>query len=154
MEKKAFFRLTLAAFVAGAGFLGFIQSAPAAEAQFIWSTTSAQINQSTQALAEGRNSHAIRFAKETLRSKTHAANHLIARHNLCLAYLAEGKGGEAKPYCDLALATEARYRIVDQNGRWVVSSAESGNESQTQTVGAAVRANVARAQGSALAENR
>ncbi len=154
MEKKAFFRLTLAALVAGAGLLGFVQTAPAAETQFIWSASSPQVNQSTQALVEGRHAHAIRFAKDVLRSKTHAANHLIARQNLCLAYLAQSKGDDAKPYCDLALAAEARYQIVDQGGRWVVSSAESANEATTPTIGAAVRANVARAQGSALAENR
>lgn len=154
MGKKAFFRLSLAAFAAAAGFSGVAQAAPAAETQFIWSTTSVQVNQSTQALSEGRHAHAIRFAKDVLRSKTHAANHLIARHNLCLAYLAQGKGDDAKPYCELVLAAEARYQIVDQGGRWVVSSVESGDEATTPTVGAAVRANVARAKGSALAENR
>lgn len=154
MEKKAFFRLSLAAVVAGAGLLGFIQAAPAAETQFIWSATSAQVNQSTEALSEGHHAHAIRFAKDVLRSKTNPANHLIARHNLCLAYLAQGKAEDAKPFCDVALAAEARYQIVDQGGRWVVSSAESVNDAATPTVGSAVRANVARAQGSALAEIR
>src|SRR5688500_13204778 len=124
MEKKAFFRLSLAALAAGTGFLGFIQAAPAAETQFIWSATSDQVNQSTHALSEDSHAHAIRLAKDVLRSKTHAANHLIARHNLCLAYLAQSKADEAKPYCEVALAADADYHIVDQGGRWVVSFAE------------------------------
>lgn len=152
MGKKAFFRLSLTAIVLGAGV--FLVAAPsrAAESQLIWSANSALANQSTEALSEGRHAHAIRYARDVLRGKTSAANHLIARHNLCLAYIALGKNDEAKPLCELALGAEARYRVSEQNGRWVVSNEESSDD--TRTLAAAVRANVARAQGSALAENR
>ncbi|MGE4062800.1 MAG: hypothetical protein AB7E79_05480 [Rhodospirillaceae bacterium] len=152
MEKKAFFRLSVAAIAAGAAVFALARPVHAAEAQLIWSATSALVNQSTEALEAGRHAHAIRFAKDALRSKTGAANHLIARHNLCLAYIAQGKGAEAKPFCDLALATQARYQMSEQNGRWVVSHEESANDAAT--LAAAVRINVARAQGSARAENR
>jgi hypothetical protein len=153
MEKKAFFRLSLAAIALGAGVFAAVSPPGAADTQPIWSANSPVVNQSTEALRDGRHAHAIRFAKDVLRSKTHAANHLIARHNLCLGYIAQGKGGDAKPFCDLVLATEARYQIVEQDGRLVVST-ESASDTTTPTLEAAVRANIARAQGNALAENR
>jgi hypothetical protein len=153
MEKKAFFRLTLSAIALGAGVFTAAAPARAADTQLIWSANSAQINQSTAALKEGRHAHAIRFAKEALRSKTSPANHLIARHNLCLAYIADGKRDAAKPFCDLALGAEARYQIIDRDGL-VVSTTEIASDASAPTLEAAVRANIARAQGSALAENR
>jgi hypothetical protein len=136
MEKKAFFRLSLAAIALGAGVFAAVSPAGAADTQPIWSANSPVVNQSTEALRDGRHAHAIRFAKDVLRSKTHAANHLIARHNLCLGYIAQGKGGDAKPFCDLVVSTE------------------SASDTTTPTLEAAVRANIARAQGNALAENR
>lgn len=153
MEKKAKFRLILTALTVGAGLLGFVQAAPAAEMQLIWSTSSGLANQSTTALAEGRHAHAIRFAKDVLRTKTQASNQLIARHNLCLAYSALGKADDAKPYCDMALATEARYELIERDGR-MVAGAEITNDASKPTLEAAVRTNVARVQGRALAENR
>jgi len=152
MEKKAFFRLTCAALAVAAGVFGFVEAAPAAEQQLVWSTTSGSTNQSTDALNEGRHGHAIRFAKDVLRSKTSPANHLIARHNLCLAYLAQGKADDAKPFCDAVMASQARYHIVERDGRPV--AAEITNDQAQPTLEAALRANVARVQGTALAESR
>ena len=152
MEKKAFFRLTCAAFAVGAGVFGFIEAAPAAEQQLVWSATSGPTNQSTDALNEGRHGHAIRFAKDVLRSKTSPANHLIARHNLCLAYLAQGKADDAKPFCDAVMASQARYRIVERDGRPV--AAEITDDAPQPNLEAALRANVARVQATALAESR
>ena len=153
MEKKAKFRLTLVALAVGGGLFGFIQAAPASETQLIWSTTSGLVNQSTTALLEGRHAHAIRFAKDALRTKTQASNHLIARHNLCLAYSAQGKAEDAKPYCDLALAASARTELTERDGR-LVAGAEITDDATKPTLEAAVRTNVARVQGHALAENR
>jgi hypothetical protein len=153
MEKKAFFRLSVAAVALGAGIFAAAAPVRSADSPLIWSTSSPAANQSTEALAGGRHGQAIRFARDVLRSKTHASNHLIARHNLCLAYIAQGKDADAKPFCDAALAAEARYHVVEKDGRLVVSTA-SGHDATTPTLETAVRANVARAQGAALAENR
>lgn len=154
MENKAFFRLALTAITLGAGVFTIAIPARAAETQLIWSANSALANQSTEALRDGRLTHAVRFAKDVLRTKTHPANQLIARHNLCLAYSAQGKTDDAKPFCDLALGTQARYRITHESGRLVVAPAESPADAGTETLEAAVRANLARIQGGALAENR
>lgn len=154
MGKKAFFRLSFAAIALGAAIFALAAPAGAADAQLIWSTTSGLANQSTDALADGRHVHAIRFAKDVLRSKTAPANQLIARQNLCLAYLAQGKAGDAKPYCDAALATDTRTQLTTRDGRLVAATTTDGANTSAETLEAAVRANVARAQGHALAENR
>lgn len=152
MGKKAFFRLSFAAVVAGAALFALSAPPEAAETQLIWSANAPAVNQSTEALSKGRHAQAIRFAKDVLRAKTQPANHLIARQNLCLAYLAQGKADDAKSYCDAALSAEARTRITEKDGR-LVAAADTA-EAGAATLEAAVRANVARAQGSALAENR
>lgn len=155
MEKKAFFRLSFAAIALGAAVFLLATPSPAAETRLIWSTTSAAANQSTEALLEGRHTHAIRFAKDVLRSKTHPANHAIARHNLCLAYLARGEREEAAPFCELALNAEAGYQVAEREGRLVVTAnAETSDAGRSSTLATAIRTNVAQAQGSALAENR
>lgn len=154
MEKKAKFRLTLLGLAVGGGLFGFVEAAPASETQLIWSTTSGLLNQSTTALAEGRHAHAIRFAKDVLRTKTQASNHLLARHNLCLAYSAQGKVEDAKSYCDLALAAPARTALTERDGRLVAGAEITDDATAKPTLEAAVRTNVARVQGRALAENR
>lgn len=151
MGKKAFFRLSFAAIALGAGIFALSAPAGAADGQIIWSTSSPAVNQSTEALSKGQHAPAIRFAKDVLRSKTQPANHLIARQNLCLAYLAQGKADDARPYCDAALSADARTRITERDGRWVVAA--DAADANAPTLEAAVRTNVARAQGSALAEN-
>ena len=141
----------------GAGVFGFIGAAPAADRQLVWSATSGPTNQSTDALNEGRHAHAVRFAKDVLRSKTSPANHLIARHNLCLAYLAQGKADDAKPFCDAVMASQARYHIVERDGRPVaveMGAAEITDDQAQPTLEAALRANVARVQATTLAESR
>ena len=153
MGKKAKFRLTLVAMAVGGGLFGFVQAVPASESQLIWSTTSGLTNQSTTALAEGRHAHAVRFAKDVLRTKTQAANHLIARNILCLAYAAQGKTDEAKPYCDLALAATAQTELTVRDGR-LVAGTEITDDASQPTLEAAVRTNIAGVQGRALAENR
>ncbi|MGE3333050.1 MAG: hypothetical protein AB7I36_05360 [Rhodospirillaceae bacterium] len=152
MEKKAFFRLSFAAVVAGGALFALCAPSKAAETQLIWSANSPVVNQSTEALSKGQHVHAIRFAKDVLRTKTQPANHLIARQNLCLAYLAQGKADDAKPYCDAALSADARTQITERDGRLTVASETA--EAGAATLEAAVRTNVARAQGDALAENR
>lgn len=152
MEKKAFFRLTFAAVIAGATLFALSAPSQAAETQLIWSANSPAVNQSTEALSKGQHAQAIRFAKDVLRTKTQPANHLIARQNLCLAYLAQGKADDAKSYCDAALAADARTQITEQGGRLMTAAATA--EAGAATLEAAVKSNVARAQGSALAENR
>ncbi len=154
MEKKAFFGLSLAAVALGAGIFAIVVPARAADSKLIWSADSALVNQSTGALADGRHAHAVRFARDVLRSKTGLENQLIARHNLCLAFSAQGKIVEAKPFCDLALGTEARYHIVEKGDRWVLSNTERAKDATTPTLETVVRANVARVQGRALAEIR
>lgn len=153
MEKKAFFRLSLAAVALGAGIFAAAAPGSAAETQLIWSTTSPVANESTRALAEGRHVHAIRFAKDVLRSKTHPTNHVIARHNLCLAYLARGEREDAAPFCELARNAEARYQVAERDGRLVVTT-ETSDAGSASTLEAAIRTNVANAQGTALAENQ
>ncbi len=152
MQKEAFFRLTFVAVVAGAALFALSTPSRAAETQLIWSANSPAVNQSTEALSKGQHAHAIRFAKDVLRSKTQPSNHLIARQNLCLAYLAQGKTGDAQPYCDAALGAGARTRITEQGGRLVAASETA--DAGAATLEAAVKSNVARAQGGALAENR
>lgn len=153
MGKKAFFRLAMAAIGLGAVVFAVASPVRAAETQYIWSASSGLANQSTEALRSGRHAHSIRFAKDLLRSKTHPANHLIARHNLCLAYGALGQADQAKPFCEQALAAQARYGIVERDGRLVASAADA-TEAGAPTLAAAVRANIARAQGGAVAEGR
>jgi hypothetical protein len=152
MEKKAFFRLSLAAVVAGAALFAVSAPSKAAETQLIWSANSPAVNQSTEALSKGQHAQAIRFAKDALRTKTQPANHLIARQNLCLAYLAQGKRDDAKSYCDAALAADAHTQIAEQGGRLVAASETA--QAGAATLEAAVKSNVARAQGAALAESR
>lgn len=153
MGKKAFFRLSLRAAIVGTVLLAGL-SVQAADQQAIWSVTSPLLNQSTEALADGRQAHAIRFAKGVLRTKTNAADHLIARQNLCLAHLARGERDEAQPYCDAALAAVAKYQVVERDGRRVIATAETANDPTAPSLEATVRANVARAQGNELAQNR
>lgn len=152
MGKKAFFRLSFASVVLGAGIFALSAPAGAADMQLIWSANSPAVNQSTEALSKGQHAHAIRFAKDVLRAKTQPANHLIARQNLCLAYLAQAEAEDAKPYCDAALQADASTQITERDGRWVVAS--NAAEAGAPTLEAAVRTNIAGAQSSALAENR
>ena len=152
MEKKAFFRLSFAPVALGAAVFALTAPAKAADLQALWSASSPRVNQSTEALSKGQHTHAIRFAKDVLRTKTQPSNHLIARQNLCVAYLAVGKAEDAKPYCDAALAADARTVITERDGRWTVAA--DLNDAGAPTLEAAVRTNVARAQGGALAESR
>ncbi len=155
MGKKAFFRLTLGVAVLGAGFLAG-PNVQAAETLAVWSATSPLANQSTEALVEGRHTHAIRFAKGVLRTKTNAGDHLIARQNLCLAYLARGARDEAQPFCDAALTADAGYHIVERDGRRMIQALgdQASGDATAPTLEATVRANIAQAQGNALAQDR
>jgi hypothetical protein len=156
MGKKAVFRPSL---VTACSFLTLSLAAAtsgtqAAEMRWIWSSSSALVNQSTEALAEGRFPHAIRFANAALRSKTHPANHAIARHNLCIATLARDADKAARP-CAAALDAKTAYVIAEREGRLQVIDSAEANGTVTSALDTIMRDNIARAQGgSALAQNR
>lgn len=132
-----------------------ISSAQGAERQWVWSSTSGAVNQSTEALADGRYAHAIRFANAALRGKTNDADHLLARQNLCLAWLARSAQDKAQPFCDAVMDSQAGYVIVEQNGRWLVTDEIADeNVASRPTLGATMRANITYASRSAVAESQ
>lgn len=150
MEKKAFFRPSHRLLAPIAALTLAVAPVQAAEMQWVWSPSSALVNQSTEALVEGRFVHAIRFANATLRSKTDTVNYAIARHNLCIATLARN-AAKAQPLCAAALESETAAQIAQTQGRWMATDAAEGAPSAA--LDDTLRANIARAQGpSALAQ--
>ncbi len=150
MTYNGFFRRT-AAFV---GFLGLLLLTPAAVAgdtAWLWSVRLPLVNRATEALAAGHPVRAAHFATAARSAATHAADHLIAEQDLCLALMAQGRAESAQQSCRAAVAAAAVIapdddQLVLVRGALTVGVADTESH-QVFSLAEAVRGNIARAYG-------
>lgn len=111
-------------------------AAPAAD--LVLSGSSLNLDNSTRALANGRDGSAIRYALRVLDRNPDAVESAIAQHNLCLAYLAEGRAAEAAQYCSAAGAAQLSGVQVRRDGEFYVIAAGAA-----ETLAAVIARNLA-----------
>ncbi len=109
--------------------------------KWLWSSQSALVNRSTQALATGRPARAADFARRVLANSPSATDAKIAAHNLCLAAIAGGAAVESDPDCAAALAGR-------QDSLMLCGTDDRAAEAGSLT--ALIRANIAAAAGHAI----
>lgn len=115
--------------------------------EWLWSARVAEINQTTQALATGHATRALRFASTLQAENLSAAESLIAAHNLCLALVAT-QSTQADRACREAVRTvlpDAEDRVLFVRGAWTVGVDVPGGSAARLTH--LVRANIAQAYG-------
>ena len=87
-----------------------VEAGTISQMTWVWSVSSAPVSNSTAALATGHTKRAIRLATRALGAVS-GPDRVIALHNLCLAWLADGEPAKADPHC-----TEAIVAIAGEPG--------------------------------------
>ncbi len=153
MKNISIFRLSQIVVGSFLSLIFVISVASAAEDSFaeglewLWSARVAEINQTTQALATGHATRALRFASTLQAEDLPAAESLIAAHNLCLAFVATGSPRADATCRDTVRrvlpATEDRVHFV--RGAWTVGADAPAASAARLTH--LVRANIVQAYG-------
>jgi hypothetical protein len=114
--------------------------------QWLWSSTEARVNRSTEALAGMRSQRAVRLATAAMNAAL-PTDRLIARHNLCIAFLMTRRMVSAEPHCRAALQTPAPHPLARVRGALMLAPKESRAESM---LGAVIKTNIAKAYGESM----
>lgn len=121
----------------------------------IWSARAPLVNSATSALAAGHMTRAARLAQAAQTSSPHAADKLIAVHDLCLALIRQGKTAAAADPCRAAIQGAAALSSADdalaQRRGALVSGADDGGK--TFSLGMIVSDNIARAYGARVVDD-
>lgn len=124
------------------------------ELTWIWSATSATLNNSTAALASGHVGRAIRLADSAARASANTTDRTIAAHNICVGHLAQGDITGATTSCHAALLPSETTRVTWQRGAWIAAdSATPEDRAEAIPLTDVIRANIAKAYGAAVIES-
>ncbi len=122
---------------------------------YVWSARAPLVNRATEALDTGHMARAVRLAAAAQTSAIHAADKLIAAHDLCLALMSQGKTATAAAPCRTAIHAAATLSPADDglahDRGALVSGTAGGGESLSLSV--IVGDNIARAYGARVVDD-
>jgi hypothetical protein len=125
--------------------------APLQNITWIWSSTSAEINNATSALASGHAARAVRFAAAV--TPKNPTDRLLASQNLCLAHLAQRDVPTAEAHCRAALVMPSTGVVTLRRGALVTTESLPQSQDRAFDLAQIVRANISAAYGVAVVEN-
>jgi hypothetical protein len=118
---------------------------------WVWSSTSADVNSSTSALASGHHARALRFAAAV--TTENPADRALAAQNLCLAHLAQHNITAAETHCRAALEMPNTARVMYRRGALVTTQDQPKSQERAFDLADIVHANISAAYGVTLVEN-
>lgn len=109
----------------------------------VLSGSSVNLDNSTRALAAGRDGAAIRYAGRVLERNPDRIEAAIARHNLCLAWMGQGGVEKAEAHCRFAAAADLGGVRVRQDGNYFVIARRNADGADTEALQAVLGRNLA-----------
>jgi hypothetical protein len=109
----------------------------------VLSGSSVNLDNSTRALAAGRNGAAVRYAGRVIERNPDGAEAAIARHNLCLAWMGQGAVEEAEAHCRFAAAADVAEIRVRRDGDYFVIARRNADAPGTESLGVVLGRNLA-----------
>ncbi|MBY0509563.1 MAG: hypothetical protein K2P94_05365 [Rhodospirillaceae bacterium] len=124
---------------------------PLHDITWVWSSTSAEVNNATSALASGHPARAVRFASAV--TAENPTDRLLASQNLCLAHLARRDVTTAETHCRAALLMPSTALVIHRRGALVTTDGLPRSKDRALDLADIVRANISAAYGVTLVEN-
>jgi hypothetical protein len=112
-------------------------------AGLVLSGSSVNLDNSTRALAAGRDGAAIRYAGRVLERNPDRIEAAIARHNLCLAWMGQGGVEEAEAHCRFAAAADLGEVRVRRDGDYFVIARRNADGADTESLQSVLGRNLA-----------
>ncbi|HEY7840812.1 MAG TPA: hypothetical protein VIC61_04525 [Gammaproteobacteria bacterium] len=109
----------------------------------VLSGSSVNLDNSTRALAAGRDGAAIRYAGRVIERNPDRVEAAIARHNLCLAWMGQGGVEEAETHCRFAAAADLGDARVRRDGDYFVIARRNADGTDTESLQAVLGRNLA-----------
>jgi len=109
----------------------------------VLSGSSVNLDNSTRALAAGRDGAAIRYAGRVLERNPTRIEAAIARHNLCLAWMGQGGAREAEEHCRFAAAADLADVRVRRDGDYFAIVRRNADGADTESLQAVLGRNLA-----------
>jgi hypothetical protein len=111
-----------------------VSGSETASTSLVLSGTSVNLDNSTRALAAGRDGAAIRYAGRVIERNPDRVEAAIARHNLCLAWMGQGGVEEAETHCRFAAAADMGDVRVRRDGDYFVIARRNADGADTESL--------------------